>query len=331
MKKKLTSPTTEILQFAKKKLKQEADALSKNIESLDRDFVKAAELLANCSGKVITCGVGKAGIIAQKMASTFTSLGKHASFLHPTEAIHGDMGMIKKKDLLVLFSNSGSAGELVTLLSFMKKSSVYQKIKIILITSKGDSTLAKEATVSVVYLGSKEGVKELDILNCVPTTSTTLMLAITDVLILTAEKIANHTLTKKEFSLYHPAGNIGKQVISVDKVMLSKTKTVVVTGEALLKDVLIKMSGKKLGGAVIVEKKKVIGFFSDGDLRRYINKSTSLMTAIKELMTQKPIVIHCQQTVSQAVLIFHKYKINDIPVVDDNDYYVGLLSLKDIV
>ncbi len=318
--------TADLVAEGRRVVGLEQRALVKLMDGFDASFAHAVTLMTECRGKLIFSGMGKAGLIAQKVAATFSSLGKAAVFLHPAEAAHGDLGMITAGDQLICFSNSGETPELTAILQPVKKLGV----KLLAITATAESTLARESDV-VLTIGKLE---EACSLGLAPTTSTTVMLTLGDALAVTYLKL-NKDFDERAFAFYHPGGSLGQRYTLVSDVMRKGADHVVTARvDELLQGVLVRMTAARVGVAVICDAAMhVCGVFSDGDLRRALETGGAniLTQAIAQFMSTQPTVIAGGEYVAKAVELMKGYKIGEMPVVDKAGSFRGLLVLKDVV
>lgn len=317
-----------IRQFARQLIEVEAGAVKLIASSLDEHFDRALKLIHDCSGAVLTTGVGKAGIIARKLAATFASTGTPSHFLHPGDALHGDVGAIRTGDLVVILSYSGESDEILRLLSVIKK----LDHPVIAITSSDRSSLAKHAQV-VLKLGQ---IEEACPLGLAPSATTTAMLALGDALALCAMKMRD--FTAQDFALFHPAGQIGRKLIKVKEAMTFRMgeNLPVAPDHLSIKDVLVKVSTiKRRSGAVILVDRegKMTGIFADSDLRRLLtNGDTSVLEKpIRDVMTKNPKKVSGDALASEVMAIMKQYRVDEIPVVDDENRPVGLIDVQDLV
>ena len=268
---------SRIKKEGKKVIKLESEALAKLSNSLNNKFVEAVELISNQNGKIIISGVGKSGNIAAKIAASFTSTGIPAIYLNPVDASHGDMGIIDKNDVLIILSNSGESHELADLINFSKK----KKIKIISITSTHKSLLSKNSDINLILPSHIEA----DKLQMIPTTSTTMSLALGDALCCSV--LSLRKFDKKSFSELHPGGRIGKKLKTLRDIMDTDIP-IIQSGSSIIDAVLI-MTEKKYGCVVVLDKnKKIKGIITDGDLRRSIAK-INIKEKATNIMKSKPL------------------------------------------
>ena len=293
----------------------------KNIKKIfNNSFIKAVDLILNCKGKIIFAGIGKSGLIARKISATFSSVGMPSFFCDPAQALHGDMGQIEKKDILIIFSYSGNTSELNKMLSYANRFN----IKIIGVASKPDSTLIKASDVKLVL----PKVKEADVTGMVPTSSTTITLLLGDCLATTAMKIKN--FSKEKFKLFHPGGNIGKSLLLAKDIMTTGSKMPVVDIKKSFSQTLKIMTKKKLGIIVVTKKKFIEGIITAGDLRRELNKK-SLNNNIKDIVTKNPLLVSENLPASKALSIMSEKKITSLLVVPEKNVDKKNKTLKGII
>ncbi len=311
-----------ILQIAKNVLKTEGEELIRNANLLDENFEKAVQLALECKGKVVVTGVGKSGHIGQKIAATLASTGTPSFFLHPTEAMHGDLGMIATNDIVLAISFSGESSELLAILPHIKR----REVKIIAM-SKNGSTLAKGATVNL----DLNIVCEACPLGAAPTVSTTLTLALGDALAVSLMQMRG--FRKEDFAAFHPGGSLGKRLfLKVEDVM--KTELPLVSEDANLKDAINVMTKGKLGSVLLVDKNGVLSaLLTDGDLRRALsNEAFRLNAPALDFATKSPKVLQNRQILAyEALHITKEHKIQLLVVVDEFGRPVGVLHLHDLV
>lgn len=311
------------LQIAKRVLKIEGEAVSRLANQLNGDFNKAIKMLFKCQGRIVVTGMGKPGIIGRKISATLASTGTPSIFLHPAEAVHGDLGMVTSNDVLLAISNSGETDEMTRLLPLIKKIGA----PIVSITGSLKSTLAKYSD-AVLNVSVK---KEACTLNLAPTASTTAMLAMGDAL---AVSLLEHRGFKtKDFAFYHPGGKLGKQFLLVKEVMRTASDHPIVPQSRKVQDVLLEITQARAGCASVVDKKgKLIGIFTDGDLRRSLSKEPLLLEKpISRFMTKKPKVIREDALVTEALRLIKKHHVDEIVVIDSKNRPVGLLDEKDLL
>ena len=269
-------------QIAKDVLLIEAQELKNSALHLTNNINKAVELISNIKGKLIVTGVGKSGLVGAKISATLASTGTSSFFLHPTEAMHGDLGIIGNNDIVLAISYSGESQELIQILPHLKRFD----IPLIAMTKDKNSTLAKYADI-FLNIGIQ---KEACPLNIAPTTSTTLTMALGDALAVCLMKKKN--FKKEDFASFHPGGTLGNQLFVKVKDLLQKENLPIVSRETSLKDAIVIMSEGRLGNAIVMENNKIVGLLSDGDLRRaMLDKNFSLNCKIEEIMTTNPKMI----------------------------------------
>jgi len=314
-----TKPAPSALDLAREVLEIEAAAITGLIKRLDHNFQRAVDIILNSHGRVTISGIGKSGHIARKIASTMASTGTPAYFVHPAEASHGDLGMVTNEDVFIALSNSGESSELLSIVPLIKR----RGAKLIAMTGKPNSSLAKEADAHL-YAGAE---KEACPLNLPPTASTTAALAIGDALAVAVMQAKG--ISRDEFALSHPGGALGRQLLThVRDVMGDERDAPRVHGTAMLTEAILEMSRGRMGiTAVIDQANRVVGIFTDGDLRRALQKGVDLHgTAIESVMTRSPRTITPDKLAAEAVQLMEQYKVNQLLVVDDEHRLVGALN-----
>ena len=296
------------INLAKRAANLQIKELKKINKVFNVSFIKAVDLILNCRGKVILAGIGKSGLIARKISATFSSVGIPSFFCDPAQALHGDMGQIEKKDILIIFSYSGNTSELTNMLKYANRS----RIKIIGVASKPDSLLLKASDVKLVL----PKVKESDVTGVVPTSSTSITLLLGDCLATTVMHKRN--FSKEKFKIFHPGGNIGSSLLLAKDIMVTGKKLPQINFKRKLNDALKIISQKKLGVVVIIKNKNIAGLVTDGDLRRemkFISRTKDLTKFMK-----KPLMINESVPASKALAIMNEKKITSLLVVSDKDY-----------
>lgn len=315
---------TSTLTLAREVLSLEAseiDALSKR---LDGSFLSAVELILNCQGRVVVSGMGKSGHIGGKIASTFASTGTPAFFMHPAEASHGDLGMITEGDIVLALSNSGESDEILAIITPLKRLGA----KIIAITGKDSSTLAKAADIHLSASVSREACP----LGLAPTSSTTVALALGDALALCV--LDRRDFTAEDFARSHPGGSLGRRLlVHVNDLMRTGEQIPKVEATTPLSQGLLEMSRKGLGLTAIVDSvDKPIGIFTDGDLRRAFEQQVNVTSAsMQDVMHNDPLTIHESKLAIEAVEIMEQHKINALLVTNDSGILVGALNMHDLL
>ena len=294
--------------LAKKSADIQINELRKIKKIFDNSFIKAVDLIINCKGKIIFAGVGKSGLIARKISATFSSVGIPSFFCHPSEALHGDMGQIEKKDILIIFSYSGNTAELTNMLKYANR----YRIKIIGIASKPESLLLKASDIRILL----PRVKEADITGMVPTSSTSISLLLGDCLATTA--MYQRKFSRDKFKIFHPGGNIGNSLMLAKDIMVTGKRIPVINYDKSFKKALKIMNQKKLGIVVILKKRFIHGLITDGDLRRELKK-TKNEESLSKYMTKSPQMVNINMPASKALSIMNEKKITSLLVVDDKD------------
>jgi arabinose-5-phosphate isomerase len=316
-------------QFAKEVIQTEAAAVRAMTHAVGEEFERAVSLVIDCPASVLCSGIGKAGHIARKISATFSSTGTPSHYLSPADAVHGDLGAIRQGDVVLILSASGESDEIVRMLSIVKK---FNR-PTIAITSSKNSSLGRFADV-VLEMGK---VIEACPLGLAPSASTTAMLALGDALALAVMK--QRKFTADDFALFHPAGQLGRKLIKVREAMtFRKGENLPLASDALaVGEVLHAVSTiKRRSGAVILiddKSGRISGIFSDGDLRRLVtdDDGTALKRPIRQVMTHNPKRIAADALASEAMALMRQYRIDELPVVDDQDRPIGLIDVQDLV
>ncbi|MBX9808650.1 MAG: KpsF/GutQ family sugar-phosphate isomerase [Flavobacteriaceae bacterium] len=310
-----------ILILAKKAILSESESIAKLIDFIDINFAEATQILFNSKGRLIVTGIGKSAIIAQKMVATFNSTGTPSLFLHASEAIHGDLGMVQPEDVVICISKSGNSPEIKILIPILKRFGN----KLIAITGNITSFLAKESN----YILNTTVDAESCPLNLAPTNSTTAQLVMGDALAICLMELRN--FTPEDFAKYHPGGSLGKKLLLRVKDMLDETHKPSVTPNSSIKEVIFEISAKRLGVTAVIENEKVLGIITDGDIRRMLNENdTFTHLAAKDIMTKNPKMIQSTTMVAEALNILEDFSITQLVVVDNGEYK-GVIHLHDIL
>ncbi len=315
------------LDYARRVIEAEAEAISSITPIVDASFAKAAEMIYNCSGSCIVSGIGKAGIIGQKISATMASTGTPSHFLHPVEAVHGDLGRLRKNDIVIVLSYGGETDEIIRLINLVKQ----LEIKLIAITGDRDSTLSRHADV-VLCMGK---MSEACPLGVAPSASTTCMLAIGDALAFTVMKARNFSV--EDYVRFHPGGSLGAELMTVEQSMMFKPGEKLPIAEVTdtIRELLEKTSDLKRHGAVMIvhEDGKLAGIVTDADLRRLMTKEEHRAFEHKagDVMTTNCKKVRADALAAEAAAIFHKYRIDELPVVDADNRPVGVIDVQDIV
>jgi arabinose-5-phosphate isomerase len=310
--------------IARKVLKIERDALSRLIGQIDHTFEKACDLILRSKGRVVVTGMGKPGFIAQKISATLSSTGTPSLFLHPAEALHGDLGRVMKEDVVLALSNSGETEEIVKLLPLVKKIGA----KLIAFTGNPRSPLAMHSDV-VLNVGVK---KEACPMNLAPTASTTAMLAVGDALAVAL--LEKKGFRSEDFAFYHPGGKLGKKLLlKVSDIMRSGRSNPVVPETMKIRAVLVHITKARAGSATVVDARgRLKGIFTDGDLRRHLEEGKDVLESrVGSVMTKTPTTIRDNKLAAEALEILRTRKIDEVPVVDEKNRPVGLLDVQDLL
>ncbi len=308
--------------LARKVLQTEAAAILALVDRLDGTFERAVALLLECRGRVIVTGIGKSGIICQKIAATFASTGTPAFFLHPAEAIHGDLGVLQADDVILALSYSGETDELLRLLETIKRLGA----RLIAITGDCQSSLGKAADVTLDCRVSEEACP----LNLVPTASTTAALALGDALAMTL--LVAKGFKQEDFASLHPGGKLGKKLMRVEQLMHGGEQTPVVRVDTLMPEIIYEMSRKGLGMSCVVDDAgHLVGIITDGDLRRHMSNGTNILSRhAADVMSRRPVTIAPDTLATQALHVLEQRKITSLVVVDAANVVQGVVHLHDL-
>lgn len=311
-------------EFGQRVVETEMRAIATLHKRINEDFARACQLLLECKGRIIVCGMGKSGHIGRKIAATLASTGTPAFFVHPGEANHGDMGMITRNDVVLAISNSGETAEILTMLPLLK----WLDIPLISLSGNPDSTLAKS---SHVYLDISID-EEACPLGLAPTSSTTATLVMGDAIAIALLQVRG--FTAKDFALYHPGGSLGKRLLlKIDDIMHTDHEIPVIHESSNLQEALVEMTQKRLGMTTIInDQKKLVGVYTDGDLRRTLNKDIDVHeTKINEVMTRDFKTITKGTLAIEAVHLMEKFKITTLTVLDEEKNLVGVVHMHDLL
>ncbi len=317
------SPKT-ILARGKEVLRIEAQAVEALVPHINKDFEAAVKVVLGCTGRVIVTGMGKAGLIGQKLSATLASTGTPSYSLHPAEAIHGDMGRITKEDVILAFSKSGESEELIRLLPIIKRIGA----QVIGFTGRMESSLAKHSDIVLDVSVNREACT----LNLAPTSSTTAMLAMGDALAVVV--MEQKGFKERDFALFHPGGQLGRQLLSVAEIMRTGKDNPIVKHSDKVEQVLLAITQARAGSASVVDAQgKLLGIFTDGDLRRHLRESGTdfVKGKVSEVMTENPKTISEECLVEEAMRKLQEYRIDEIVVVDKKNKPVGLLDIQDLL
>jgi len=315
----------QYLSYAKKVIQLEAEAISALESRLDDNFSKACDVLLKCSERVIVTGMGKSSYIGGKIAATLASTGTPAFFVHPGEASHGDLGMITQKDVVIAISNSGETPEILTILPLIK----HLNVPLISMTGNISSTLSKAADVNLDVSIKEEACP----LGLAPTSSTTAALVMGDALAITLLQARGFTAV--DFARSHPGGRLGKRLLlKVSDLMKSGNDMPIVDGTVTVSDALMEMSKKSLGMTMVIDKKsqKLLGIYTDGDLRRTLDKNLDIRSILVEkVMTKNPKVIQADKLAVEALKIMEDFRITALVSVDDHHVPQGVIHMHDLL
>lgn len=314
----------QLISTAKDVINLEAYAVKGLLTRIDANFVNACRIIAACKGRVVVTGMGKSGHIAGKIAATLASTGTPAFFVHPGEASHGDLGMITRQDVVLALSNSGETEEILTLLPIIKRLAV----PLVAMTGRADSTLVKFSSAHLINAVEKEACS----LGLAPTASTTAALVMGDALAVTLMTLRG--FTRDDFALSHPGGSLGRRLlVLVSDVMHTGEQLPVVIEDAGIMDALVEMTAKKLGMTAVIDKQGLLaGVFTDGDVRRLLEKSIDIKdTLLAQVMTVDCQVIKQDILAAEAMHIMEEKKINALLVVDQENRLIGALNMHDLI
>ena len=314
----------ELIQIGIRTLDMELEELRRLRQVMDKTFAAACKILLKCKGRIIVIGMGKSGHVARKVAATFSSTGSPAFFIHPAEAGHGDMGTIAAEDVMLLLSYSGKTDEVVHLLPLIKRLGV----QMISITGNPNSIMAKTADVHLHIHIQKEACP----LNLAPTSSTTATLVLGDALAIAL--LEARGFTAEDFAFSHPSGSLGKKLLlKVNDIMHTGKDIPIVDAKVSVALALVEMTSKKLGMTTVVNaSKQLIGVFTDGDLRRWLDRGMNVhQTAIADVMTRQFRTIRADSLAAEALRMMEQQKINSLPVLDKEEELVGAINMHDLL
>ncbi len=314
---------SEMIERAREVLSVEAEAVLKLREKVGISFEKAVDMILSCKGRVIITGMGKPGIIGRKISATLASTGTPSLAMHPADAIHGDLGMVTKDDVVIVISNSGKTEEITRLLPIIKKIGA----RLIAMTGDTNSPLSEHSD-CVLDCGVEA---EACPFNLAPTASTTAQLAMGDALAVVL--LEKRGFRIEDYALYHPGGNLGRQLLKVGDVMRKGTRNPIVFEDALVREALLATTHARAGAAVIVDHGgRLVGIFTDGDLRRCLEKDPALLTKpVKNYMTRSPVAITSDRLVTEAIRLIRAERKKDLPVIDGEGKPVGFVDEQDLL
>ena len=309
--------------FGKEVINVEISALKQVAELIDESFSKAVDFVLKCKGNVIISGVGKPWFIAQKISATLASTGTLSFPLHPADALHGDIGRIREGDVIVVLSNSGSSDEITRMIPVIKQFGAIM----IAMTSRPESPLGTQADI-VLNMGK---IDEACPLGLAPSASSTALLALGDALALAVLKARN--FTKEDYAKFHPAGALGRKLMQISEIMRDLSRTPVMQPDASAEQVIVEITKHRAGAAYFVDKAgKLLGIFTDGDLRRNLQTNSDfMMKSISKFITENPRVIKPDALISEALKIMKNSRIDEIPVVNDDNVLLGYIDAQDIL
>lgn len=312
-----------VIEIAKTVIKTEAEAILELQNRINENFDEVCHLLANCKGKVILTGMGKSGHIAKKIASTLSSTGTASFYIHPGEAGHGDFGMITNNDVVIMISYSGESDEMISLLPGINN----MNVPIVSMTGNSKSTISLSSQFHLDVSVEKEACPN----NLAPTSSTTAAMVMGDAIAIALININN--FTSDDFAISHPSGTLGRRLLTlVSSIMQSGTDIPIVSKESLLIDSLLVMSEKALGMVLIEENNKLLGIFTDGDLRRSIESNANFQElTIEEVMTKNCKSVEAHETAFVAMQMMQSYSLNSLPVVNSNNQIVGAINMHTLI
>ena len=311
----------DIIKVAKELINDQLQELTKLYNNIGHDFINVVDTITNCQGRLIIIGLGKSGIIGRKIAATLNSTGTLSSFIHASDALHGDSGNINFNDIVMFISNSGNTDELRQLIPLVQK----MKVPIIAMTGNMNSFLALESDYVLNVNVSKEACPN----NLAPTTSTTMQLVMGDAIAISLLKIKN--FSKEDFAKYHPAGSLGKKLNMEVSDLCNQSNPPKVSIDDRLDKIIFEISSKRLGATAVLDSNNIVGIITDGDLRRMLEKSSEIKTiSASFLMTKNPKIIQKNALLYEAFSLMKQHNITQL-VVQDAEKYAGIIHLHDIL
>lgn len=314
----------EIIKTGKNVIRIEANAIAHLEESINKDFVEAVETIYKANGRVVLTGMGKSGLIARKVVATLNSTGTAAIYMHPTDALHGDLGMVRKEDVVIIISKSGATDEISKLLPMFKRLGV----KLIAMSGNPDSSLVKESDI-FLNISVKEEACPHDL---APTSSTTATAVMGDAL--SVALLKKRGFTAEDFALLHPGGSLGKRLsLKIEEIMTKGDGVPIVHENSSIKDIILEMTSKRLGTTCVVNKAgKLAGVITDGDLRRLLEKTMDVKNLVAtDIMSKNPKVTDKDYLASFALQIMESHKITSLIVADQEKKPIGILHLHDLL
>ena len=314
----------EIIKKGKQVVRIEAEAINGLLNSINDDFALAVETMLECKGRVVLTGMGKSGLIARKIVATLNSTGTAAIYLHPTDALHGDLGMVRKEDVVIVISKSGHTEEISNLIPMLKR----LKVKLIAISGDKDSWLSNSCDI-FLSIDVKEEACPHDL---APTSSTTATLVLGDALSVVLLQMRGFTV--EDFAYLHPGGSLGKRLsLEIKEIMITGEKIPVVNENSFIKDVIFEISSKRLGTSCVVDKDgKLTGIITDGDLRRLLERTLDIQNIVaKDIMSRNPKVMKSNILASFALQQMENFKITVIVITDSENRPIGIIHLHDLI
>jgi arabinose-5-phosphate isomerase len=314
----------EIIEKGKQVVSIEAEAIKGLLNSINNDFALAVETMLECKGRVVLTGMGKSGLIARKIVATLNSTGTAAIYLHPTDALHGDLGMVRKEDVVIVISKSGNTEEISNLIPMLKR----LKVKLIAMSGDRESWLSKSCDI-FLSIDVKEEACPHDL---APTSSTTATLVLGDALSVVLLQMRGFTV--EDFAYLHPGGSLGKRLsLEIKEIMITGEKIPIVNENSFIKDVIFEISSKRLGTSCVVDKDgKLTGIITDGDLRRLLEKTLEIQNIVaKDIMSRNPKVMKSNILASFALQQMENFKITVIVITDENNRPIGIVHLHDLI
>jgi arabinose-5-phosphate isomerase len=315
---------SQIAEIIREVLRWESRCLETAADRIDTSAFGALEILKGCTGRIVVTGMGKMGHVARKAAATFSSTGAPAFFLHPSEALHGDLGMVAKADVVIALSNSGETAELLELVPHL----VRQGIPMIALTGRRESTLAKRSQVTLDISVAREA----DEISSAPTASTIVTMAMCDALAVALMRVRG--FTREQFAIFHPSGHLGKKMLTtVHDVMHSGERMPVASSTISMREAIVEMSKKGLGCVIAIDdQSQVVGILTDGDLRRLLAANQNpLSETLQKHLVQRPKTVRSDLLAAEALQVMERHAITVLPVVDASQRLIGVLHLHSLV
>ncbi len=320
----MQSQNVQLIESAKKVIDIELLAVRQLYQSLNQDFIQACQLLLACKGKVVVTGIGKSGHVARKIAATLASTGSPAFFVHPAEACHGDLGMISKQDVVIALSNSGESSEFTTIVPVIKRIGA----KLVSMTSNPQSSLAKLSDIHLLVKADQEACP----LGLAPTASTTAAIVMGDAIAISL--LEAREFSAEDFAFSHPLGNLGRKLLlKVKDLMHAGSQLPIVDEQTTIAEALIEISRKSLGFAAVVNQQNILtGIYTDGDLRRTLDKKIDIhQTAIHEVMTTSSVTVKPEMLAAEALKLMEDKKVNGFVVINDQAQPIGAINIHDLL